>query len=354
MDSVKRPTIADVAQEAGVSTVTVSRVLAGSDQVSEATTRKVRRAIDALGYYGNSVARQLVSGRPETLGIVTTDTITYGYAQTISGVERQARDAGMSSLICVLDLGDHERADDAVRSMLGHPLAGVVIIDFDADAHRVIGMLPTYMPVVAIGEPHTVSSSERPYVAFDEYEGARALVNRLIELGHTSVFIIAQPNNDPPERRSVGALDALRDACLPTYPVSRCQEWSPEEGRRLCTHILERYGEAVTAVVCPNDEIAVGAMRAVADAGLRVPEDVSVTGFDGVPIGAQLSPSLTTVRQDFVLAGRQAVDLLLGHHDAADGGPPHAEIHPEVIERESIAPPNPARGLRRASADLRS
>lgn len=308
---------------------------------------KVNEAIRELGYYGNSVARQLVSGRPETLGIVTTDTSSYGYAETISGIEREARARGMGVLMCVLDRDDHEAAQSAVSWMLGHPLAGVVVVDFDADAHRVVGLLPGYLPVVVLGQPHIAAASGRPYVALDEYPSAYEITKRLVDMGHTSVFVIAQPNNDPPERRSVGALDALKDAHLPVYPLIRCQSWHPNEGYRVCQELLAEYGDLVTAVVCPNDETAVGAMRAIIEAGLRVPEDVSVTGFDGIPLGEFLHPSVSTVRQEFFDCGRQAVNLLLDQDSASGAAPAHVDMQATVVMRESVAPPHPERGLRR-------
>ncbi|MCZ0856749.1 LacI family DNA-binding transcriptional regulator [Actinomyces israelii] len=345
----KRPTIADVANEAGVSTVTVSRVLSRSQKVSDKTRARVEAVMRELGYFGNSAARQLVSGRPETLAIITSETLPYGYAQTISGAEQRARRAGMSSLICVLDRDDEKAVEHAVASTASHQPAGVVVVDYDALAHSAISRIPDYLPVVDVGPPQSGESSGKPYVAIDEYGGAYEVTKHLVELGHTSVFVVAQPNNAPPERRSVGALDALRDARLPLYPIVRCESWEPRSGYRACRRLLEEYGELVTAVVCPNDELALGAVRAVHEAGLSVPEDVSVTGFDGIPLADVVTPTLTTLRQDFTAAGRAAVELLLDLPDRAGAAPSPVVIASELIRGESTTVPHPRRGLVRAA-----
>ncbi|SHE25284.1 Hypothetical protein ACGLYG10_1500 [Actinomyces glycerinitolerans] len=332
--------------------MTVSRVLSGSPKVSERTRTRVETVIRELGYFGNSAARQLVSGRPETLAIVTSDTLPYGYAQTISGVAQRARKAGMSSLICVLDRDDDDPVEQAVASVASHQPAGVVVIDYDALAHSVIPRIPEYLPVIDVGPPQSGESSGRPYVALDEYGGAYEVARHLIELGHTSIFVVAQPNNDPPERRSIGVFDALRDARLPIYPLVRCGSWEPSSGYRACKQLLEEYGELVTALVCPNDELALGAIRAIRDAGLSVPGDVSVTGFDGIPLAGVMTPTLTTLRQDFTTAGRTAVELLLRLLDRsgmASTPPEPITIASEFIRGESTAAPHPHRGLVRAA-----
>ena len=318
----KRPTIADVASEAGVSTVTVSRVLSRSQKVSDRTRARVEAVMRELGYFGNSAARQLVSGRPETLAIITSETLPYGYAQTISGAEQRARRAGMSSLICVLDRDDEKAVEHAVASTASHQPAGVVVVDYDVLAHSAISRIPDYLPVVDVGPPQSGESSGKPYVAIDEYGGAYEVTKHLVE---------------------------LRDARLPLYPIVRCESWEPRSGYRACRRLLEEYGELVTAVVCPNDELALGAVRAVHEAGLSVPEDVSVTGFDGILLADVVTPTLTTLRQDFTAAGRAAVELLLDLPDRAGAAPSPVVIASELIRGESTTVPHPRRGLVRAA-----
>ncbi len=351
--SFRRPTVADVARAAGVSTATVSRVLEDSPKVAARTRDRVQDAMRAIGYYGNSQASQLVSGRAQTVGIITSNTVAYGYARTISGIENEARQVGMAALITVIESSSDRDVAAAVAAVASHVLSGVVVVDFDAAAHATIPLIPSYLPVVSATSPSYGPDTGRPYVAYDDHLGAKESVEHLIALGHTGIFVMAQPNNDPPERRSVGAVDALTDALLPHYPIVRCESWEPSSGYDACAQILDTYGDRVTAIVCPNDELALGAIRAIHDRGLRVPEDISITGFDDIPVAQYLSPSMTTVHQSFMELGRRSFRLLMDVVTAAeqgDAGQPDPQIDlaqsldPFLVVRESTAAPNPRRG----------
>lgn len=341
-----RPTVADVAAEAGVAAITVSRVLEGSDKVAAATRAKVTAAMERLGYYGNAAATQLVSGRPQSIGVVTSNVADYGYGSTIRGIERRAREAQMSILIAVIEDSEPGDIRQTVATVASHALAGVVVLDFDEVAHAVIPALPPYLPVVTTTRPEQSRSEERPHVYIDDYLGAVAAAEHLIALGHRSVFVIGQPNYAPGERRTAGTLDVLSAAKLPHYPVVPADSWRPEAGYRAGADLADSYGTDVTAVVCGNDELALGAIRAFSERGLRVPEDISVTGFDDNPMAAYATPALTTVAQDFTALGRASFDLL---HALITGEEPPEPVAlvPELVVRETTAAPNPNRGLGR-------
>ncbi|HEY0188238.1 MAG TPA: LacI family DNA-binding transcriptional regulator [Cellulomonas sp.] len=347
-----RPTIADVARHAGVSTVTVSRVIEGSAKVAGATRTRVLAAMDEIGYFGNAAATHLVSGRAGTIAVVTTTTSDYGYATTIAGVEQRARQHGMAVLIAVIEGEGPDAIRSTVRTVASHAVAGVVVLDFDPPAHAVIPALPAYLPAVSTKGPDVGEVLTRPSVAIDEYQGAIGAAEHLIALGHRTVFVLAPPHEETRERRSEGVQDALTAARLPQYPIVRCVDWKPRSGYDGTLELLDRYGDAVTALACANDEIAFGAIRAIYDRGLSVPGDISVVGFDDDPTAEYTRPALTTVRQDFLALGSSAFDLL---HTLLDGGrPAQNERHlPTLVVRESTAPPNPHRGLSAASAQQR-
>ncbi|WOF22338.1 substrate-binding domain-containing protein [Microbacterium betulae] len=340
----QRPTLADVAEAAGVSTVTVSRVVEGSAKVAEKTRQRVHEAMDRIGYFGNAAASQLVSGRATSIGIVTSNTADYGYASTIHGIERGAREKDMAVLIAVIEGSDAASVRKAVGTVASHALGGVVVMDFDQSAHAVLPSLPAYIPTVSATSPSEGSGVDRPFVSMDEYDGGLLAARHLIELGHRSIFVIAPADTRPAERRSLGVHDALNEARLPHYPAVRASDWRPSSGYAGAQRLLDDYGDRVTAISCANDEVALGAVRAVLDRGLHVPEDVSVIGFDDHPLAAYASPPLTTIHQDFETLGQLSFSLL---HALIDGRPLPDERHvaPQLVVRSSTAPPHPSRGL---------
>lgn len=345
----QRPTVADVAAEAGVAAITVSRVIEGSDKVAAKTRAKVVTTMEALGYFGNAAATQLVSGRTQTIGIVTSNIIDFGYASTILGIERRARERGWSVLIAAIEDSSPESIRQTVGTVASRALAGVVVIDYDDVAHAVVPAIPSYLPVVTTSGPSISRDAVRPHVSIDDYLGAVAAAEHLIGLGHRSIFVVAPPNYELTESRSIGTLDALNRARLPHYPVARCDSWRPGSGYAAAVELLDAYGDDITAMACGNDELALGAIRAVVNRGLRVPEDVSVVGFDDNPLAAFASPPLTTVAQDFNALGYAAFDLLVG---LIEGLEPEESTKPAatLVVRESTAAPNPQRGWGRASA----
>jgi DNA-binding LacI/PurR family transcriptional regulator len=334
----QRPTLADVAVAAGVSTVTVSRVIEGSDKVADKTRERVHDAMDRIGYFGNAAASHLVSGRATSIGIVTSNTADYGYAATIHGIEKRARELDMSVLISVIEGDDVPSIRKVVSTVASHALGGVVVLDFDAGAHAALPALPKYLPAVVATGQSDGSGIDRPFIQMDEYEGGGLAARHLIELGHRSIFILAPHDTRPTERRSLGILDALTQARLPHYPVIRCADWKPRSGYNGANELLDNYGDQVTAIACANDEVALGAIRALLDRGLRVPEDVSVIGFDDHPLAAFASPPLTTIRQDFDTVGELSfllLDALMSGRDV----PEERRVQPELVVRGSTAAP---------------
>jgi DNA-binding LacI/PurR family transcriptional regulator len=208
----------------------------------------------------------------------------------------------------------------------------------------VLPALPAYIPAVSATSPSEGSGVDRPYVSMDEYDGGLLAARHLIGLGHRSVFMIAPADTRPAERRSLGVIDALNEARLPHYPAFRADDWRPSSGYQGANRLIDDYDDRVTAISCANDEVALGAVRALLDRGLRIPEDVSVMGFDDHPLAAYASPPLTTVHQDFETLGKLSFQAL---HALIDGRPlPQvAHVAPQLVVRGSTAAPNARRGF---------
>lgn len=320
--------LADVARAAGVSVPTVSRVLTGSTPVSDHTRTRVDAAIAELGYRPNEAARALVRGRQSMIGVITSDTTRFGYASTIQGVEEEARAAGLLVAITVMDTALDASVKAAVDLMLGQPVAGVVILDFDIHGARALDMVAQSVPVAAVTS--TADAPARHRILFDDHRGGYEATEYLLGLGHRTVHHVAVPGSGRPSGRLLGWRESLEAAGAEVPDVIET-DWSVESGYRAGT-LLAARGD-VTAVLCGNDEVAFGVLRAMHDGGRAVPTEVSVVGFDDHPHSAIWTPSLTTMGQDFVQLGAQAVRALLDDGPTASSSPLH------LVVRESTAAP---------------
>lgn len=326
-------TISDVALLAGVSAPTVSRVLTGSARVSPGKRERVERAIAELGYHPNPAARQLSSRAAGAIGIVTADTSIHGYAETIRGIEEEARASGTAILITVVESARAERVEHAVQAALSHPLDGVIVLKFDPAGVAALRRLPRSLPVVALAGTRDASRSQ---VLLAEREAGRALTALLLDLGHRTVHHVRIPSSARSGGRAAGWRRALQDAGR-TVPPPIDTGWDPRDAVRIGR--LLALDDEVTAVFCGNDEIAMGVMRGLVDGGRRVPDDVSVVGFDDHPLAALWSPALTTAHQDFVTLGRLGVRLLATQLTGGDRA--CRSIAPSIVLRESAGPPRP-------------
>ncbi|WP_159940078.1 MULTISPECIES: LacI family DNA-binding transcriptional regulator [unclassified Nocardiopsis] len=338
--------MADVARLAGVSHQTVSRVINGHPNVREETVLRVRRAIEELGYHRNSTARALVTRRTNVLGVIAFDTTLFGPAQTLSGIERAAREAGYFVSIVSLDDVSPDGIVAAAEYLIQQSVEGCVAIAPQRSLVEALADLPGPRPLVAVegGE-----GSGLPVVCVDQTQGAREAVRHLLDLGHTTVHHV---EGDPlwleSEARAVGWRGALEQAGAPV-PEPLQGDWSPRSGYDLGRRLVARRaaGERVTAIFVSNDQMAIGVLRALHEAGLNVPGDVSVVGFDDVPEAEFLTPSLTTVFQDFAQVGKESLALLLGQIGTGREGaaPPAGGVRRVVPARlrvrGSSGPPPP-------------
>jgi DNA-binding LacI/PurR family transcriptional regulator len=334
----RRPAVmSDVGRLAGVSHQTVSRVINGSRHVRPQTRERVREAMRELGYRPNSIARALVTGRTRTLGVVSFDTTLYGPASTLFGIERAAHDAGYFIIIASLKALDRASVVEATDRLRRHGVDGILAIVSEEDAAQALLHAPVDVPLVAVE-----AGPERgiPVVAVDQRTGARLAVSHLLALGHATVRHITGPLASLEAQHRAGAWRETLAQAGADIPEPLIGDWSPrsgyEHGRRLARD------RSVTAVFVGNDQMALGLYRAMQEAGRRIPDDVSVVGFDDVPEAAYFTPPLTTVRQDFGEVGSRSLHVLLAAIDQVAVGarpPDGALVAPELIVRASTANP---------------
>ncbi|MFV2100992.1 LacI family DNA-binding transcriptional regulator [Micromonospora sp. LOL_024] len=324
----------DVARLAGVSHQTVSRVLNGHPNVREQTRLRVRAAIAELGYRPNRAARALVTGRSQVIGVIAQNTTLYGPASLLAALEQAAAESGFAvSVGSVRDL-DHRSISASVERHLAHRVAGIVVIAPVESAGEALERLPKDVPLVTVdGDPRR----PMPLVTVDQTAGARAATRHLLDAGHRTVWHVSGPSD---WFDSAGRIEGWRAALLAAgaeIPPLVPADWSAAAGYR-CGQMLARMPD-VTAVFTANDHLALGVLRALHEHGRRVPDDISVVGFDDVPEAAYFIPPLTTVRPDFGAVARASLEMLLAQIGSASGGALRATIAPSLVTRQSVGPP---------------
>ncbi|TQJ57534.1 MULTISPECIES: LacI family DNA-binding transcriptional regulator [Streptomyces] len=332
------PRSLDVAQLAGVSQKTVSRVMNGEQYVSDGVRRRVLEAAEELGYRLNHAARALASGRTRSIGVVTLGTALYGPASLLMGVERTVRDTGYALRVVNTMEGDASGVAGAVDSLLDQGVDGIVIsepIDEDNGADLSVRV---DVPVLVLGAPPPFAASRVVTAGLVSHEQARAATEYLLELGHPTVHHLAGP------RRWFAARDRLEGwrATLAAHgrrePPVIAGDWSAASGYAAGRRLAD--DDSVTAVFAANDDMAIGLIRALLEAGRRIPEDISVVGLDDVPVAAYVSPPLTTVRQPFEATAQDGLKRLVHAIENPDAAPiPEQDPPVDLVVRASTAPP---------------
>ncbi|MBB5480886.1 LacI family DNA-binding transcriptional regulator [Micromonospora parathelypteridis] len=329
----------DVADLAGVSSQTVSRVINRHPHVADGTRQRVLDAMRSLNYRRNPAARALVTRRSGTLGIIGYESPLYGPTSMLYAIEGAARAAGyFVSVASVRDL-DHRSVLDAVDWLRGHSVEGIIAIAPKPAMANAFAQASSGLASVTAGGG---CSPAVPSAQIDNVEGARLATRHLLDLGHTTVHHVSGPGDWPEAAERVeGWRGALLAAGAPV-PALMLGDWSAatgyEQGERLARD------PSVTAIFCASDQLALGVLRALHEAGRRVPDDVSVVGFDGTSDGAHFLPPLTSVRQDFAELGRRSLRLLLAQLDLPAHEPLRGRdvLVPElVLRRSAAAPPDP-------------
>lgn len=331
-----KPVMADVARLAGVSHQTVSRVINGSASIRPETKARVEQAISELGYRPNTAARALVTRRSGVIGIVGSNSALYGPSSIQRSVEEAARAAGYFSSMVPLAEVTREALADALDHLARQSVEAIVMIAAQEDALAVAHAADSGVPMIVVEGD---LSGRGLSVGVDQIDGARQATRHLISLGHRAIDHLAGPRTWTEARgRRIGYEEAMRDAGLEVRE-SPVGDWTPARGYAIGCELARRSD--ATAVFVANDQMAIGVLHAFARNGLRVPEDVSVVGFDDLPESAYLNPALTTVRQDFKAVGQRAIELVIATLEGATLDV--SLLAPELIIRESTSTPKEAR-----------
>ncbi len=325
MPEPKRVSMATVAARAGVSSQTVSRVANGSPRVDPATRERVERAMSELGYRPHRAARALRTGRSQTIGLIAQTLATVGNSRMLQAVADAATARGYA--LTVVTLGTGGDIGDAFDRLHEQGADGAIVLNEATALAR--DAAPAGLRLVVVDSP----PDERfAVVATDHAVGSRAATQHLLDSGHAVVHHLAGPAASfAAVERERGWRQALEAAGIrPPEPVRG--DWSSRSGYEQAARLLA--DPELSAVVCANDQMALGLLRALAEANRRVPDDVALVGFDDIEDAAQFRPPLSTVRQDFDALGERAVqvliDLVEGEADAVD-----LRLTPRLVIRSS-------------------
>jgi DNA-binding LacI/PurR family transcriptional regulator len=336
----KRATIRDVAVHAGVSHQTVSRVINGSPNVATGTRERVLATIHTLGYVPSPMARGLISNRTHSIGIVAEDISDQTFARWVAGAERAARARGFYLMIGSVEPEDDERG--YLRLMVERRVEGLLLARPHAplDLRDLERVEEAGVPIVSIGSGRVPGI----VVDVDNRQGGYDATQHLIEHGHRSIATIKGPAEWPSsDARHAGYRAALADAGVPYDEslVEQADDWGLEAGRAAAARLCARPTEC-TALFAHSDLIALGAIRELRLAGKAVPRDVSVVGFDDLPVAPYMDPPLTTVHQPMEELGALAASLLLDQLGGAEAAAGERLLPAQLVSRESVARPGAA------------
>jgi DNA-binding LacI/PurR family transcriptional regulator len=332
----RQPVGTDVASLAGVSQKTVSRVINGERYVKDEVRLRVLQAAQQLGYRRNNAARALNSGRTQRIGLVSLGSTLHGPASMLFELERAARSTGYSLSVVTTFEGDPAGVAGAIDSLLTEGVDGIVLSEPIDEGENV--RLDIDLPVLSLGRFPGLAGPRIIITGSDGPEAGRMATEHLLSLGHRTVWHVAGPQRWWSARdRLAGWREALHRARAVEPP---CIEgnWSPASGYAAGSRLARNPD--VTAIFVANDDMAIGVVRALAEAGRPVPHDVSVVGLDDIPSAAYHSPPLTTVRQDFGALARQGLERLVRQIEAPTDETPSGPQPPIcLVVRQSTSIP---------------
>jgi DNA-binding LacI/PurR family transcriptional regulator len=326
-----RPTIRDVALQAGVSHQTVSRVINASADVLPETRAKVETAIRALGFRPSAIARSMAQGRTHTLACIAPNLTDYTLSSIIEGAEFEARQHGY--FLVSSSAADPDAFRELVDELVGHQrIDGLIVINPYIDKRY--QSIPINFPVVFVGaRSHDESICS---VSLDDEKAAYDATKHLIELGHTQLAMITGPMEEDCSRdRSDGFMRALKEAGLPV-DLSMIIEgnWTATSGQDALISLAE-LGRLPSAIFAQNDRMALGVLHTARDMGLLVPEQIAVIGVDDMPLASYFDPPLTTMHQDMPRIGREATGMLIRAIDKSAETCTQVKLSAQIIMRQS-------------------
>ncbi|MFN2143519.1 MAG: LacI family DNA-binding transcriptional regulator [Candidatus Promineifilaceae bacterium] len=304
-------TIRDVARVAGVSPMTVSRVLNDRPDVSPSTRQHVQKVIDDLGYSPSVIARNLSQGRSSTIGVVSSGLEFYGPSRTLVGIERQANELGYTLMVRLLHNPLDSRGERALNELVANQVAGIIwaVAEIGDRREWLYGNLKDEMvPFVFLNiKPRSSTTA----VSVDNRLGGQLAATHLLQQGYQKIAIITGPDTWWEARqRELGWRETLQKArCKDLDRLRERGDWTAASGHNGMVRLLQREPDLEAVFVC-NDSMALGALQAALDYGRAVPDDLAIIGFDDIPESAYFTPPLTTIRQDLLEVGCRAVSLL--------------------------------------------
>jgi LacI family transcriptional regulator len=334
--STARPTIYDVARLAGVSTATVSRALNGTGKIAPATGAAIAAAVRQLGYRPNTVARSLVTKSTQTIALLLPDIANPFYAELVSGIQKRALAAGWTMLLCTTE-GDPEREEQYLSLLRAKQVDGVLVDGLLLPPERIGRFVREGLPMVCLDRD--IDSTSVPLVQVDNRLGARLATEHLLSIGHSRIaHVSGAPELRISGERVQGYRDALTTAGIEYEPALVTTGSFTEDGGWGAARTLLHTSD-FSAVFAANDLSALGVMNAIAESGRRIPDDVSVVGFDDVRLARFTTPPLTTIHQPAFEIAQRATQLLL---DLAEGRTVSQLLHllePRLVVRASTTPP---------------
>ena len=329
--SRSRPTIRDVALEAGVSHQTVSRVINGSTDVLPETRARVEAAIQSLGFRPNAIARSMAQGRTNTLACISPNLTDYTFSSIIEGAELEARQLGYFLLSS--SAADAEAFQALVNELVGHRrIDGLIVINPYIDERY--KSVPEDFPMVFVGARSRDMSVCS--VSLDDEKVAYDATKHLIELGHKQIAMITGPMlEDCSCDRSDGFIRALKEAGL-TVDLSMIIEgnWSATSGQDALLSLAEQ-GRLPTAIFAQNDRMALGVLHTARDMGLKIPEQLAVIGVDDMPLSSYFDPPLTTMHQEMPRIGLEASRMLVRAINKSAEPCAQMKLNAQLVVRQS-------------------
>lgn len=332
---MKRQTIADIAMMCGVSKATVSRVLNGkSEGVGEETRRLVLQTIEKANYRPSSLARGIATARSRMIGLVIPDAANLFYPTIIRAACDALDERGYSLMLCNTDT-DPQKEGEQLLKLVDHRVEGVILCSGVSNKEFLARYAGFDMPVVTIGRSFDIDFS-RASISGNNYSGACVATRFLLEGGSSDIFYLdGDPGTAGVIQRRGGFLSVMRDAGEVGAEARICQrEFSYAYGYEQVRELL-REKRSISAIFAGSDLIAIGAVKALLEHGVRVPEDIEVIGFDDIPLASMLTPPLTTMHKPHEEMAKRAVEMLIEAIDGKLGEIRHIIVEPELVLRST-------------------
>ncbi|QHT59555.1 LacI family transcriptional regulator [Paenibacillus lycopersici] len=349
---MKSVTVYDIAKEANVSVATVSRVLNNTAPVKASTRERIQSLINKYQFQPNALARSLIKKETGMIGIILPDITNPFFPEVLAGLEQEARKQGYTFFLCDtgssnMDIKEqYKRESQYLNILMEKQVDGIIMLGGRIDLYKCtkemakeVAAINKRVPLVLING--NLPGAEFHRVVIDEVAGGRMVTEHLIGLGHRDIaFIGGYPQMSNTVARLQGFRTAMEEAGLPVR-----EDWidhggfSVQRGKNMMGRLLDMKEARPTAVVCANDLVGIGAIKAAVKAGLQVPGDISITGVDGVPLAASVIPELTTMSLRCLELGRSAASVMHQLISKSPGANVLTTLMPELVIRESTAPP---------------